>query len=424
MPFCGTTTRTFPAVVHSALRPSRHPQLRFLRPSRAPPAVIVEIPDATRASGPVGAAVRGREVELSVDQRREPRPLLITADPALLDDLLRLCAAAGVEPQVAHDEVAARHAWVEAPFILLGDDLAPRLVRSRVARRGRLVMVGLDPDNSDAWDVAVALGADGVVFLPAAQSWLLDRLADVGDGPAGSGTTVAVVGGRGGAGASTLAAALSVVAAGDGVSTMIIDVDPVGGGIDMLLGREDEAGLRWPDLAFADGRLSGESLRLALPRAGRLTMLSCGRGDSLQLPVEAARAVLDAAGRSHELVVVDLPRCLDRVTEHVLSTATVTLLVVPAEVRATAAAGRIAIGVGLLAGDLRVVVRGPSPGGLTGELVADRLGLPLAGWMDAEPDLAGALEHGRPPGTDRKGPLATLSRALLADVLPSRRQVA
>jgi secretion/DNA translocation related CpaE-like protein len=369
--------------------------------------------------------VRGRQVEASPDHRREPRPLLVTAEPVLLDELLRLCAAAGVEPQVAHDEVAARRAWADAPLVLLGDDVAARLAGISVARRGRLVMVGLDPNNSAAWDLAVAVGADGVVFLPSAQSWLLDRLIDAGDGPgADSGITVAVVGGRGGAGASTLAAALSVVAAGDGVATMIVDVDPLGGGIDMLLGREDEAGVRWPDLAFADGRLSGESLRLALPRAGRLTMLSCGRGDSLPLPVEPARAVLDAARRSHELVVVDLPRHLDRVTEHVLSTATMTLLVVPAEVRATAAAGRVATGVGLLTADLRVVVRGPSPGGLTGELVADRLGLRLAGEMVAEPDLAAALEHGRPPGTERRGPLARLSRTLLAEVLPARRRVA
>jgi secretion/DNA translocation related CpaE-like protein len=351
-------------------------------------------------------------------------PLLVTADPTLLDELLRLCAAAGIEPEVAHDEVAARQAWTQAPLVVLGDDLAAGLVRSRVTRRDRLVIVGLDSANSDAWNVAVALGADGVVFLPAAQSWLLDRLADAGDGRVATGVTVAVVGGRGGAGASTLAAALAAVAAHDGVPTMIVDADPLGGGIDMLLGREDEAGLRWPDLAFADGRLSAESLRLALPHAGLLTMLSCGRGDSLQLPVEPARAVLEAARRSHDLVVVDLPRCADRVAEHVLSAATLTLLVVPAEVRATAAAGRVAIGVGLLAGDLRVVVRGPSPGGLTGELVADKLGLPLAGWMDAEPDLADALEHGRPPGTDRRGPLAILSRALLADVLTARREVA
>jgi len=368
--------------------------------------------------------VRGRQVEPSLDQGPAARPLLVTAEPVLLDELLRLCAAAGVEPQVAHDEVAARQSWAAAPLVLVGADVAPRLAGVRVARRGRLVMVGLDPNNSEVWDLAIALGADGVVFLPSAQSWLLDRLADAGDGPGTSGSTVAVVGGRGGAGASTLAAALSVVAAGDGVPTMVVDVDPLGGGIDMLLGREDEAGLRWPDLAFADGRMSAESLRLALPCAGRLTMLSCGRGESLLLPVEPARAVLDAARRSHELVVVDLPRSLDRVSEHVLSTATLTLLVVPAEVRATAAAGRVAIGVGMLAGDLRVVVRGPSPGGLTGELVADKLGLPLAGWMEAEPDLADALEHGRPPGTDRRGPLATLCRELLADVLSARRRVA
>ena len=391
---------------------------------RAPAAVTVDVADATRASGPVGAPVRGRQVEPSLDQGPAARPLLVTAEPVLLDELLRLCAAAGVEPQVAHDEVAARQSWAAAPLVLVGADVAPRLAGVRVARRGRLVMVGLDPNNSEVWDLAIALGADGVVFLPSAQSWLLDRLADAGDGPGTSGSTVAVVGGRGGAGASTLAAALSVVAAGDGVPTMVVDVDPLGGGIDMLLGREDEAGLRWPDLAFADGRMSAESLRLALPCAGRLTMLSCGRGESLLLPVEPARAVLDAARRSHELVVVDLPRSLDRVSEHVLSTATLTLLVVPAEVRATAAAGRVAIGVGMLAGDLRVVVRGPSPGGLTGELVADKLGLPLAGWMEAEPDLADALEHGRPPGTDRRGPLATLCRELLADVLSARRRVA
>lgn len=30
------------------------------------------------------------------------RPLIITEDPLLLDDLLRLCAAAGAEPHVHH----------------------------------------------------------------------------------------------------------------------------------------------------------------------------------------------------------------------------------------------------------------------------------------------------------------------------------
>jgi secretion/DNA translocation related CpaE-like protein len=366
----------------------------------------------------------GHQVDRPSAGRSQPRPLVVTADPTLLDDLLRLCAAADVEPQVAHDDVAARQEWANAPLVVVGEDLAPGLVRGRVARRDGVLLVGLDPAKVDVWDLGVALGADGIVFLPDAESWLVGRLADVGDSSAASGVVVAVVGGRGGAGASTLAASLSVVAAATGVETMLVDADPLGGGIDMVLGHEDEPGLRWPDLASAAGRLSAESLRLALPRAGRLTMLSWGRGESLKLPVEAARAVLEAARRSHELVVVDLPRWIDPVAENVLSAATLTLLVVPAEVRATAAAGRVAIAVGLLAGDLRVVVRGPSPGKVTGELVADELGLPLAGWMRAEPNLSWKLEHGRSPVSDLKGPLATLSRALLAGLLPARLRVA
>ncbi|MGZ4593310.1 MAG: septum site-determining protein Ssd [Kineosporiaceae bacterium] len=352
------------------------------------------------------------------------RPLLVTADGELLDDLLRLCGAAGVEPDVAHDEAVARQTWSDAPLVVVGCDLAPRLVRARAVRRTGVVLVGLDLDDAGVWDVAVELGADTVVFLPDAQAWLVDRLGEAGDGPTRGGLTVAVLGGRGGAGASTLAAALARVAAGTGVSTMLVDADPIGGGIDMVLGREDASGLRWPDLASAAGRVSAESLRAALPRAGELSVLSCGRGESLQLSVDAVRAVLTAARRSHELVVVDLPRHLDEVAELVLSTATVTLLVVPAEVRATAAAGRIAVGVGLLATDLRAVVRGPAPSGLTGPLVADALGLPLAGWMDAEPDLARALEHGRPPAADGKGPLASFCRALLDDLLAARRRAA
>jgi secretion/DNA translocation related CpaE-like protein len=352
------------------------------------------------------------------------RPLLVTSDAELLDDLLRLCGAAGVEADVAHDEAVARHTWAEAPVVVVGSDLASRLARTRVPRRAGVVLVGLDFDDAGVWDLAVEVGADSVVFLPDSQAWLIDRLGEAGDGPTTGGVTVAVLGGRGGAGASILSAALACIAADTGVTTMLIDADPVGGGIDMLLGREDASGLRWPDLTSAAGRLSAESLRAALPRVGLLSVLSCGRGESLQLPVDAVRSVLAAARRSHDLVVVDLPRHLDEVAELVLSTATLTLIVVPAEVRATAAAGRVAVGVGLVASDVRAIVRGPAPSGLTGPLVADALGLPLAGWLDAEPGLPRALEHGRRPGADGKGPLACLCRALLDDLLAESRRAA
>ena len=92
-------------------------------------------------------------------------------------------------------------------------------------------------------------------------------------------------------------------------------------------------------------------------------------------------------------------------------------LVVPAEVRAVAAAARVAAAVGLLTTRLEVVVRGPAPGGLDAEDVSDSLGLPLAGSMRAEPRLAAALERGEPPGARPRGPLARLCDRLVADRL-------
>ncbi|MET0520651.1 MAG: hypothetical protein ABW156_01565, partial [Jiangellaceae bacterium] len=52
------------------------------------------------------------------------RSLVLTADEALLDELLRLAAAAGVEVDVAPDRVAARPRWQAAPLVVVGDDHA------------------------------------------------------------------------------------------------------------------------------------------------------------------------------------------------------------------------------------------------------------------------------------------------------------
>jgi hypothetical protein len=93
--------------------------------------------------------------------------------------------------------------------------------------------------------------------------------------------------------------------------------------------------------------------------------------------------------------------------------ADVTLLLVPAEVRATAAAARVAAGVAPLARDLQVVVRGPSPGGLSGRAIADALGLPLLAWLDADPGIASAADRGEPPARSGKGPLAEACATVL-----------
>lgn len=359
---------------------------------------------------------------------RQSGPLIVTEDTELLDDLLRLCAAAGATPEVRHSVPGAagyragaagaaagpsaaspqRGGWDAAPLVLVGDDAARR-VRGALRRRG-VVLVGRDQDDPGVWQRAVEIGADHVLMLPDGEQWLVDRIADVTEGVGRPALTVGVIGGRGGAGASTLACALAVTSAREGKRSLLVDADPLGGGLDVLLGGETADGLRWPAFAASRGRVGGGALEASLPELHSLRVLSWDRGDCVAVPPPAVRAVLAAARRRGGTVVVDLPRRIDDGVAEVLSQLDVGLLVVPAELRAVAAAGRVATAVGMVLRDLRVAVRGPYASGLDDREVARLLGLPLAGEVPVESGLLRATESRRPPGTSARSPLARFCR--------------
>ncbi|WP_374104280.1 septum site-determining protein Ssd [Streptomyces sp. ISL-43] len=345
------------------------------------------------------------------------RPLIITEDPLLLDDLLRLCAAAGVEPHVHHavpeqsgaggdggGGSAPGAGWESAPLILVGDDAA-RHARG-APRRDGVFLVGRDLDDPHVWQRALEIGAEEVLTLPDAESRLVDRIADVVEGAGMPALAVGVIGGSGGAGASTLACALALRAARAGERTILIDGDPLGGGMDVLLGGEAAEGLRWPDFAGSRGRVGAGALAESLPELHALRVLSWDRGDRVVVPPAAMRSVVAAARRRGGVVVVDLPRRVDEAVAEVLAQLDLVLMVVHGELRAVAAAGRVAAGVRMAARDVRVVVRGRVPGGLDAEAVAALLGAPLAGEVPVEVGLPGRVAEGEPPGSHGRGPLA------------------
>ncbi|MEU2630968.1 septum site-determining protein Ssd, partial [Kitasatospora sp. NPDC007106] len=319
------------------------------------------------------------------------------------------------EPQLARAE-PPRALWEDAPLVLVGDDLAESC--SGLPRRAGVLLLGLDLDDGSVWVRAVRLGAEHVLFLPDAQAWLLDRIADAAEGVGPPALTVGVLGGRGGAGASTLACALAVTAARSGHRTMLVDADPLGGGLDVLLGGETAEGLRWPDLAGSRGRIGGAELTDALPELQGLRALSWDRSDCLAIPPEAMRSVLAAARRRGGLVVVDLPRHLDPAAARALEQIDTALLVVPAELRALAAADRVAAAARMRLTDLRAVVRVPGPVGLPAAEIARNLRLAFAGELPPEPGLGLDVERGMPPGLRERGPLARFCSGFLSEVMP------
>lgn len=341
-----------------------------------------------------------------------PAVLLLTADAALAEDVRRLAAAVGVAVDVRQDAERAGPAWTSARTILLGADAA---AVGAPSRRPGVVLVARD-GNDAVWRLAVEAGAEAVARLPGDQTWLVERLACAVDGPSTSGRVVGVVGGRGGAGASTLAAGLAAAASWAGLSSLLVDGDPGGGGLDLLLGLEADPGLRWADLRGVRGVLRAAVLHDGLPVDDGVRLLSHGRGDLVPVPVAALEAVLDAGRRGHDVVVADLPRTDDPATTGALRLLDACVVVVPAEVRASAAASVLATHLRRHVADVRLVVRGPAPTGLAAETVADTVGLPLAAVWPDDPRLAVDGDHGRAPGRRPGSGLARLSRRLLADL--------
>jgi secretion/DNA translocation related CpaE-like protein len=339
---------------------------------------------------------------------------MIMKPGVLADEVARLAAAAGCDPYWVTDAETVREQWNCAPLLLL--DVEAATTHVSLPRRAGVVIVSSDGDP-EAWRCAVAVGAQHVAVLPDAETWLVGALADAVESPAEPGRVLAVLGGRGGAGASVFATAVAVAVAGLGRHAMLVDCDALGGGLDLALGAENMDGLRWSGLTLGGGRVPVAALHAALPTPhlggrGGLTVLSCDR-DGPGPDGVAVRTVCSAGRRAGETVVCDVPRHPCEPGTAALKTADLVVLVVPAEVRACAAAATVAARVLRYGVALQLVVRGPAPGGITPGDVGRALDLPVLAAMRPQPGLAGALDRGAVPGRSR-GPLATAARQVLA----------
>lgn len=338
-------------------------------------------------------------------------PLIVTSSASLRDDLLRLAAAAGVTPDLTSDATGALRAWAGASVVLVGVDIAPELAHLAPERRDGVHVISAGPVDGEFFRVALMLGAEGVIDLPSSAAWIVERLTDASDPGATRGMVIGVLGGSGGAGATTLSCALGQAGARQG-ATVVVDCDPLGPGVDRVLGLDGRDGTRWEALCQTTGRISGRALRDALPQRDGLRALSWRAGSTATPQAFAVREALSAARRGHDTVVVDLPRVVDALAEEVLARCDAVLMVVVPSVPGVASASRLSA---RLAGVTvpGVVLRGT---GIGERDVARATGLPVVALLPHQRGLAESIDLGLGPIRSWRSPLARTCSALLLDL--------
>lgn len=338
--------------------------------------------------------------------------LLLGRDPDTVDHVLALASAAELTVEVVAEASAAALVWSRAAIVVVGTDVLPELNQADLPARPGVVVFGVA--GADGWRHAFQIGAEEVVEPPGTPGWLAERVQHAGE-PVATGRVVGVVGCRGGAGASVFACALGIAGVRARLEPYLLDLDPMGCGLGVVLGADSTAGLTWEQVRAGAGRIPARSLQSTVGKVEGMAVLGWSDEGVPDLSAGVAGAVVDTARRCTPITVVDLGRAVSGFQREAMARCDRVFMVVPADVRSVRSAQRMVSRLGPSA--CEVVVRGPNPGGLAGADVGQALGLPVLAAVAADRGLEQRLERGEPPGFRRRSPLGRAGDGILKEVL-------
>ncbi len=337
--------------------------------------------------------------------------LVVTRDEQLLSAVEAAAAAADARLLCAAEISEVRRHWQDCGTVLVGTDMASLVVGLALPVRAGLHVIGRIEQQVLNWSVPLHAPA---LLLPQQSGFLSSILTTAGEGEVVQAPLVRVLGGHGGAGATTFAAALAQCAASrrrQPLKSALVEMDRFGGGIELVFGAEQAPGWRWCDLASASGHVGDLTGQLPNVSGVDLVSLSTAQPKSDLAGPDAIRAIIGSLRRSHDFVILDAG-CP---SGEPISFAARTLLIVAADVKAVLSARARISDFGLHDADL--VVRTAVNWRLDPKAVAETLGLPLAGVVQTERRISLDAVIGTPPGRIDRSALTKVCRRLLNDIL-------
>ena len=326
--------------------------------------------------------------------------LLVATDPVLVDEFWKMVAVTESQLVVTTDPSPEQIAGAYRIFIESSQPIGE-------IDHDEIVIVCAQTPSVPAWKLAVALGAKAVVDLAGSHDWFLGNLVTPVAEIAKVISLLPVVGGSG---ASTLASAMAVESAIKGKRVCLVDLDPQGGGIDLVCGAEQTSGARWSDLMDVED-ISGADLLRSLPECAGVRILAMR---SEPITEEKVDYILGALLTAFDLVYVDCAQGMNTYWQSIYSRSNQILLVLPTTVRATNVAKRIVESqdhdrVGL-------VVRKLPGTGLTPLAIAQTLGVGLKGHVATDNRVVEQIEQGIGLGRVTIGAFSKQVSQLCADL--------
>lgn len=380
--------------------------------------------------------------------RHLPLLLIAISDPVIHPEVSHIAAATGCEIFDSTNPADILRLLPRAEALIIdaasAQDLHAYAQHNQVdiPSRERIFHVTAEPGPID-YRSALRCHAEEAFLVPSQAPELLaalgkHRLTHNHGYPAKQNQCIAISGAVGGCGVSTFSAAVARTAAADGRYQCIslLDLVDSSGGLDLLMGLEDTPGIRWPDLSLGEGHIDYEALDQAIPHTSydHIGVLSQARtsvagAGCLKDPVPTISRVIHSIHEAATSVlgVMDCPAIFGQ-ADHALAQliseeAALVVLVVPAEIRAVAAAaGRSAelksAGVTPL-----IVLRHRSWSGLGAKEVEDILQEEVLAEIGHIHRLPKTTElQGLPQVLPR--PLLQASRAVLSHLPPRTRETA
>jgi len=368
-----------------------------------------------------------------------PAFLATVADAVTRETVRQVAAQFGWPAARVHEggAAAARELLEKhpAPQVLLvdasdsADPIAAMDALADVCDPGAKVIVLGQANDIGLYRALMRMGVAEYLVKPLSAEVLIETLRrlqrpEAAPAAARPARVIAVIGARGGVGATSLAVSTAwELAHAHQQRTVLLDLDLQFGAAALSLDLEPGRGLR--DILANPERIDALLVASAMTRVGdRLRVLGAEEPleDEIAVGPEGLRALLDALSETCDAVVIDTPRRGDALAREVLLRADSVVVVTDLTLPAMRDAQRVARLARSLRGGREVLVVGNRVGGVAGEIPQAEfvrgLGCPLdlLAPMDGKAAEASA-EHAKPLiETAGKGPLGLEMRRLVARV--------